>query len=108
MENLLIPFVFASPFLLLWGLYRLWQFYTRRIRFKHKIATTVYGVVLTLVMCAYGFVVWLVFRCVWPFQCTEGFASGYAVAAILFYTALISTAYVGSEVMLAFLRKQEK
>ena len=73
-----------------------------KFTFKNKIVGVVYISLLILMMLEFVYYGWYFFRCVWPGQCGEGFASGYVAAGVIFGILITTVIYILSEVIIFF------
>lgn len=107
MENLLIPFLFITPVVLSLNIYRIWQLFKRRARLKHRIVSALHTTLILGTLIGYGTLGFYAYRCVWPGQCGEGFASGYIAAAVMLSIGAVSLVFLVSEIIYAIAKKKE-
>ncbi|MEW8441583.1 MAG: hypothetical protein AB2689_25830 [Candidatus Thiodiazotropha taylori] len=106
MENLLIPFLFITPVVLSLNIYRIWQLFNKRARLKHRIVSALHTTLILGTLIGYGTLGFCAYRCVWPGQCGEGFASGYIAAAIMLGIGAVSLVFLVSEMIYAIAKKE--
>lgn len=89
-----------TPLLALVAFYRLWRLLTRKYKFKNTTLGVVY--VSSILPAMLGFIYYggYFFRCVWPGQCGESFASGYIAAGVILGILITTAVYIISEVIL--------
>jgi hypothetical protein len=74
---------------------------TKRHKFKNKAVATSYAVLITTTTAGYGYIGYYFFRCIWPNNCGEGFASGYITASVLLGAGIVSVGFIFTEILLA-------
>jgi hypothetical protein len=102
LEKLLLYFIVASPIFFVVALYRTWQLCKKALRFKNRIFAYFYLVVILAVLSGFFYIGFYIYKCVWPCQCGEGFASGYIAVSILLGAGIISVGFIFSEIVLFF------
>ncbi len=99
MDTLFSLLLIFTPLLILGCFYRLWRLLTRKYKFMNKIIGTVY--ISSIILAMLGFIYFgeYFFRCVWPGQCGEGFASGYIAAGVIWGILFTNGVYILSEII---------
>jgi hypothetical protein len=108
MENLLIPFLTITPVILPLNIYRAWLIIIRRIRITNRAVSAIYLTLILATLAGYVYLGIYCYRCVWPGQCGEGFASGYIAAAVLLGLGAVSLVFLLTEIIYAVAKKQKQ
>ena len=99
MDALFSSLLIFTPLLILVCFYRLWRLLNRKYKFKNKIVGSIY--ISSIIFAMLGFIYFggYFFRCVWPGQCGEGFASGYIAAGVIWGVFITNAVYIISEII---------
>ena len=103
-----MPFLLITPIVLLLNIYRVWLLVKRRVRIKNRLVSALYKSLIAATLAGYGYAGFYCYRCVWPGQCGEGFASGYIATAVLLGFGVVSLVFILTEIIYAVAKKEKQ